>query len=83
MAHKKASASKARQGGNRVGKRLGLKANQGQLVKAGTIIMRQRGTKLNAGVNVGQGRDFTLFALVEGTVAFKQKLGKTVVSVLN
>jgi large subunit ribosomal protein L27 len=82
MAHKKASASKARQGGNRVGKRLGLKANQGQRVTAGTIIMRQRGTKLNPGDNVGLGRDFTLFALTDGTVAFKTKLGKTVVSIL-
>lgn len=76
MAHKKASASKARQGGNRSGKRLGLKANEGQLIKAGTIIMRQRGTRINPGTNVGLGSDFTLFALTAGKVSFKVKRGK-------
>ena len=51
-------------------KRLGVKRYDGQLVKAGTIIVRQRGSKINPGENVGMGRDFTLFALADGTVKF-------------
>ncbi len=58
-------------------KRLGVKRYDGQVVKAGSIIVRQRGTKFHPGENVGCGRDFTLFALVEGRVKF-QKEGKVV-----
>ena len=58
-------------------KRLGVKLYGGQYAKAGSIIVRQRGTKFAPGANVGCGRDFTLFALVEGTVEF-QKDGKVV-----
>lgn len=58
-------------------KRLGVKRYAGQVVKAGSILVRQRGTKFAAGNNVGQGRDFTLFALVDGTVEF-QKDGKVI-----
>ncbi len=58
-------------------KRLGVKRYAGQYVKAGEILVRQRGTKFAPGRNVGCGRDYTLFALVEGTVAF-QKNGKVV-----
>jgi len=50
---------------------LGVKRFDGQLVRAGSIIVRQRGTKFNPGVNVGVGRDYTLFALVDGTVKFE------------
>lgn len=58
-------------------KRLGVKRYDGQVVKAGSIIVRQRGTKFHPGENVGCGRDFTLFALVDGRVKF-QKEGKVV-----
>ena len=58
-------------------KRLGVKRYAGQYVKAGEILVRQRGTKFAPGANVGCGRDFTLFALIEGAVAF-QKNGKVV-----
>lgn len=51
-------------------KRLGVKRYDGQVVKAGTILVRQRGSKINPGENVGMGRDFTLFALADGTVKF-------------
>ncbi len=70
MAHKKAGGSKARQGGNVAGKRRGLKAGDGQTVKAGSILVRQVGTVIKAGNNVGCGRDFTLFALTEGKVKY-------------
>lgn len=74
MAHKKGVGS-SRNGRDSAGKRLGVKRFGGQLVKAGNILVRQRGTKIHPGLNVGLGRDFTLFALVDGTVAF-QRLGK-------
>lgn len=54
-------------------KRLGRKRTDGQFVSAGSIIMRQRGTKIHAGKNVGVGRDHTLFALIDGTVRFERK----------
>lgn len=81
MAHKKATGSKATQGGNVAGKRLGIKTFGGQAVSAGSIIMRQKGNVVHPGLNVGQGRDFTLFALIPGTIKFAKKLGKKVVSV--
>lgn len=75
-----AGAAAARNGRDSNAKRLGVKRYDGQVVSAGSILIRQRGTKVHAGVNVGQGRDFTLFALVDGTVKF-QKEG-SVVSIL-
>lgn len=71
MAHKKAGGSKANQGGNVIGKRLGVKISGGSQVKAGQIIVRQRGRTFAPGKNVGMGKDFTIFALVDGTVEFK------------
>lgn len=72
MAHKKAGGSKARQGGNRAGKRRGVKKYGGQAVKVGQIILRQLGMVYKAGSNVGVGKDYTLFALKEGVVTFKK-----------
>lgn len=70
MAHKKAGGS-SRNGRDSAGKRLGVKRFAGQLVKAGNILVRQRGTKIHPGVNVGVGRDYTLFAKVDGIVRFE------------
>jgi large subunit ribosomal protein L27 len=75
-----AGAAAARNGRDSNSKRLGVKRYDGQVVSAGSILIRQRGTRIHAGSNVGQGRDFTLFALVDGTVKF-QKDG-AVVSIL-
>ena len=69
MAHKKAGGS-TRNGRDSESKRLGVKRFGGQEVKAGNIIVRQRGTGFHAGDNVGQGRDHTLFATADGTVRF-------------
>jgi large subunit ribosomal protein L27 len=71
MAHKKGQGS-VRNGRDSVSKRLGVKRYGGELVSAGSIIVRQRGTKFVAGRNVGTGRDWTLFALVDGKVKFDQ-----------
>ena len=70
MAHKKGMGS-TRNGRDSAGKRLGVKRSDGQAVLAGTIIVRQRGTAIRPGDNVGVGRDHTLFALVDGTVRFQ------------
>jgi large subunit ribosomal protein L27 len=70
MAHKKGVGS-SRNGRDSKPKMLGVKRYDGQLVRAGTIIVRQRGTQFNPGVNVGVGRDYTLFALIDGTVKFE------------
>lgn len=83
MAHKKAGGSKARQGGNVAGKRLGFKITGGEKVKSGQIILRQTGTPFHAGNGVGKGRDHTLFALNDGTVAIKTKLGRRFIEVSN
>jgi large subunit ribosomal protein L27 len=69
MAHKKAGGS-TRNGRDSKGQRLGVKKFGGEKVQAGNIIVRQRGSTFHAGRNVGLGRDFTLFALVDGTVKF-------------
>jgi large subunit ribosomal protein L27 len=74
MAHKKGGGS-SRNGRDSAGRRLGVKRNAGQVVLAGTIIVRQRGTKILAGDNVGVGRDHTLYALRPGTVAFDKTRG--------
>jgi large subunit ribosomal protein L27 len=70
MAHKKGVGS-SRNGRDSKPKMLGVKRYDGQLVRAGTIIVRQRGTQFNPGLNVGVGRDYTLFAKVDGTVKFE------------
>ena len=69
MAHKKGQSS-SRNGRDSKPKMLGIKAFGGQFVTAGSIIVRQRGSRIRAGKNVGCGRDYTLFALVDGTVKF-------------
>jgi large subunit ribosomal protein L27 len=70
MAHKKAGGS-SRNGRDSESKRLGVKVYGGEAIRAGGIIVRQRGTLLHPGVNVGMGKDHTLFALVDGHVQFK------------
>lgn len=72
MAHKKAAGS-TRNGRDSKAKRLGIKKFGGQAVRAGNIIVRQRGTKFHPGENVGRGKDDTLFALADGKVAFVRK----------
>ncbi len=72
MAHKKGAGS-SRNGRDSQSKRLGVKLFGGQIVKAGSIIVRQRGTKHNPGLNVGLGKDHTLFALTDGEIEFKKK----------
>lgn len=70
MAHKKGGGS-TRNGRDSAGRRLGVKKYDTEIVRAGTIIVRQRGTKIRPGNNVGVGRDHTLFALIDGTVKFE------------
>ncbi|MFC1627410.1 50S ribosomal protein L27 [Patescibacteria group bacterium] len=81
MSKKKASGSTSQQT-TRPGKRRGVKRFGGEKVRTGTIIVRQKGTKFHPGDNVGQGRDFTLFALKDGVVKFFQKQGRKLVSVV-
>jgi large subunit ribosomal protein L27 len=81
MAHKKSGGSSTN-GRDSIGKRLGVKKFGGQQVVAGNILVRQRGTKWHPGKNVGLGRDFTIFALTDGTVSFKTSTaGRVYVSV--
>ena len=80
MAHKK-GASSTRNGRDSNAQRLGVKRFGGQLVNAGEIIVRQRGTHFHPGVNVGRGKDDTLFALKPGTVEFGSRRGRRVVNV--
>jgi large subunit ribosomal protein L27 len=82
MAHKKAGGS-SRNGRDSESKRLGIKASGGELVSAGSIIVRQRGTQFHPGPNVGMGKDHTLFAKVDGKVAFRTKgpLGDKIVMI--
>jgi large subunit ribosomal protein L27 len=81
MAHKKAGGSKAKQKSNIAGKRLGFKLFGGEAVKSGQIILRQRGTKFHAGDGVQVGRDHTLFAVKEGSIEIKTRVGKKIVEV--
>jgi large subunit ribosomal protein L27 len=74
MAHKKAGGS-SRNGRDSESKRLGCKKFGGEAVRAGNIIYRQRGTQIHPGVNVGCGKDFTLYALIDGVVKF-ERLGR-------
>jgi large subunit ribosomal protein L27 len=72
FAHKKGVGS-SKNGRDSVSKRLGAKRADGQVVKAGNILYRQRGTRIHAGTNVGRGRDDTMFALVDGVVRYERK----------
>ena len=82
MAHKKGVGS-SRNGRDSNGQRLGVKVFSGEAVPAGTIIVRQRGTRIHPGMNVGRGKDDTLFAKITGVVTFQNKgRNKKVVSVL-
>ena len=81
MAHKKAGGS-SRNGRDSAGRRLGIKKFGGELVISGNIIVRQRGTKFHPGTNVGIGKDHTLFATLDGKVAFKKTRKRTFVSVV-
>ena len=82
MAHKKAGGS-TRNGRDSNPKFLGVKKYGGEFVRAGNIIMRQRGTRFHPGANVGKGGDDTLFALIDGHVAFGKARGRKVVSVVS
>ena len=79
MAHKKGQGS-TRNGRDSHSKRLGVKVGSGEVVRAGSILVRQRGTKWHPAKNVGRGTDDTLFALVDGIVAFR-KTNKTYISI--
>ena len=81
MAHKKAGGS-SRNGRDSKGQRRGVKRFSGQTVPAGSIIIRQLGTRVHPGANVGMGRDYTLFARIDGTVQFVDKGRKKFVNVL-
>ena len=82
MAHKKAGGS-TNNGRDSVSKRLGVKRFGGQSVLAGNILVRQRGTKFHPGLNVGMGKDHTIFSVVKGKVKFKKsKFNRTFVSVI-
>ena len=80
MAHKKGGGS-SKNGRDSASQRLGLKRSGGQLVKAGEIIVRQRGTKFHPGINVGKGKDDTLFAKEHGIVVFKKRLGRSYINI--
>jgi large subunit ribosomal protein L27 len=80
MAHKKGGGS-SKNGRDSHSKRLGVKKYGGELVLAGSILVRQRGTKFHAGENVGMGTDHTLFAKVTGSVAFKERRGKKLIAI--
>ena len=82
MAHKKGGGS-SRNGRDSAGRRLGVKAYGGQAVTAGSIIVRQRGSKVQPGQNVGKGSDDTLFAKIDGRVDFGRRRGKSVVRVVD
>ncbi|MFW6119772.1 MAG: 50S ribosomal protein L27 [Petrotogales bacterium] len=82
MAHKK-SGGVARNGRDSKPKYRGIKRGENSLVKSGTIILKQCGTKVHPGENVGMGRDFTLYALIDGKVHFETKRNRKFVSVYN
>ena len=82
MAHKKAGGS-TKNGRDSNAKRLGVKKFGGEVVVAGNIIVRQRGTKIRPGDNVGCGKDFTLFALTDGNIEYYKRAGRTTVRVVS
>jgi len=79
---RKRGGSGAKNGRDSQPKYLGVKASAGTNVKAGTIIARQRGTKIHPGANVGCGQDYTLFALADGKVTFSQRRGRKLASIV-
>jgi large subunit ribosomal protein L27 len=81
MAHKKGAGS-TKNGRDSNAKRLGVKKFGGEVVRAGNILVRQRGMRFKPGANVGRGKDFTLFALIDGTVKFDSKDGKKRINIL-
>ena len=81
MAHKKGLGS-SKNGRDSQSQRLGVKRFGGELVKAGNILIRQRGTKFIPGKNVGLGRDFTIFSLIDGKVKFTDKAGRKILNVV-
>ena len=81
MAHKKGLGS-SKNGRDSQSKRLGVKKFGGEFVRAGNILVRQRGTKFLPGRNVGLGKDHTIFSLIDGTVKFNNKSGRKVLNVL-
>jgi len=81
MAHKKGLGS-SKNGRDSQSQRLGVKKFGGELVKAGNILVRQRGTKFLPGANVGLGRDYTIFSLIDGNVNFVTKKGRKILNVL-
>ena len=81
MAHKKSGGS-AKNGRDSISKRLGVKAYGNEIINAGSIIIRQRGTKVSPGKHVGRGKDDTLFALVKGKVRFYDRRGKKFVEIV-
>lgn len=81
MAHKKSGGS-AKNGRDSISKRLGIKRHAGQQVKAGSILVRQRGTPFKPGINVGRGKDDTLFAKVSGQVQFESRAKRKFVSII-
>jgi large subunit ribosomal protein L27 len=80
MAHKKGGGS-SKNGRDSAAQRLGVKCFGGEVVPAGSIIVRQRGTRFHPGVNVGRGRDDTLFAKLDGKVVFSERKGRKLVSI--
>ncbi|HID80084.1 MAG TPA: 50S ribosomal protein L27 [Aquifex aeolicus] len=78
----KAAGGSTKNGRDSISKRLGVKRHDGQIVKAGNIIVRQRGTRIYPGINVGMGGDFTLFAKVDGIVRFVNRRGRKYVDVI-
>ncbi len=81
MAHKKGVGS-SRNGRDSESKRLGVKKYSGQSVLAGNIIVRQRGTKYKPGDNVGLGRDYTIYSLIDGFVEFSMRRGRSIINVV-
>jgi large subunit ribosomal protein L27 len=78
----KAAGGSTKNGRDSISKRLGVKRHDGQIVKAGNIIVRQRGTRIYPGINVGMGNDYTLFAKVDGIVKFVTRRGRKYVDVI-
>lgn len=81
MAHKKGGGS-SKNGRDSNSQRLGVKRFGGEAVKAGEILVRQRGTKIHPGLNVGRGKDDTLFAKIEGSVEYNKRMGRNFVSIV-
>jgi len=82
MAHKKGGGS-TKNGRDSESKRLGVKKYSGEIIKAGGIIVRQRGTKIHPGANVGCGKDFTLFAKISGKVDFSSRMNRNYVAIVS